>query len=195
MLLKRAFDLVGATVGLVLTAPILGAAAVAVRATMGSPVLFKQVRPGLRGVPFTIFKLRTMSTGDASDAARLTRLGKFLRATSIDELPQFWNVLRGEMSIVGPRPLLMEYLPLYSPRQARRHDLRPGVTSWAAVHGRNLTEWDARLEQDVWYVENQSFALDLKIIAKTVMKVVQREGINQTGQATRSNFSGNVATS
>ncbi|MBX3272764.1 MAG: sugar transferase [Sandaracinaceae bacterium] len=189
---KRAMDIAGASVGLVAFGPVMGAAALAVRATMGSPVLFRQVRPGLHGEPFTILKLRTMieASTDQPDAVRLTRLGKLLRSTSVDELPQFWNVLRGDMSLVGPRALLMEYLPLYSPRHARRHEVKPGLTSWVAVHGRNTVSWEDQFEMDVWYVENQSLWLDLKILAMTVAKVLARDGVTQEGRATRDPFTG-----
>jgi len=193
MITKRVLDVVGASVGLVAFAPVIAATAVAVRVVMGSPVLFRQVRPGLRGKLFTILKFRTMTTntpGDQSDEARLTKLGTFLRQTSLDELPQLWNVLRGEMSLVGPRALLVEYLPLYSPRHARRHDAKPGLTTWNAVNGRNSLTWEEQFEMDVWYVENQSLLLDLKIIAMTVWKVIKGEGVTQDGRATRDRFTG-----
>jgi len=189
---KRALDIVGASVGLVVFAPVMAAAALAVRISMGSPVLFRQTRPGLGGRLFTILKFRTMHTaaGQQSDAARLTRVGRFLRSTSLDELPQLWNVLRGDMSLVGPRALLVEYLPLYSPRHARRHDLKPGLTTWNAVNGRNLMTWEEQFEMDIWYIEHQSLLLDLKIIALTVGKVISREGVTQEGRATRDRYTG-----
>ena len=164
---------------------------------MGSPVFFRQQRPGLRGKPFKIIKIRTMldsvdANGEAlADAERLTRLGQFLRKTSLDEFPGLWNVIKGEMSLVGPRPLLMEYLPLYNRRQSRRHDVKPGITGWAQVNGRNAVGWEERLEMDIWYVENQSFWLDLKILFLTIWKVFRREGISAPGQATQTRFTGN----
>ena len=167
-----------------------------VRSRLGSPVLFKQVRPGLGGQPFTMYKFRTMTDERGSDgellpdAVRLTAFGKFLRSTSLDELPELWNVLRGDMSLVGPRPLLMSYLPLYSEQQARRHEVRPGITGWAQVNGRNALSWDEKFEYDVWYVENRSFALDLKILLMTLQKVVKRDGISADGEATMPRFSG-----
>ncbi len=196
--IKRALDVLGSTVGLAATAPIMGLAAVAIRATMGGPVLFRQVRAGRDGAPFELVKFRTMrkaraGEGLANDAARLTRLGSFLRSTSIDELPSLLNVLRGEMSLVGPRPLLMEYLPRYSARQARRHDVNPGVTGWAQVQVRNAAAWDAKLELDVWYVENWSLLLDLNILVRTVGKVLLRTGITSEGHATMPEFTGSAA--
>jgi sugar transferase EpsL len=171
---KRAIDLVGATAGLIMLAPVLLLIALAVRGALGSPVLFRQIRPGLHGRPFELLKFRTMT--DLRDAAgelcpdgqRLTRLGNWLRSTSLDELPELINVLRGDMSLVGPRPLLLDYLGHYSAEQARRHDVRPGITGWAAVHGRNATSWERRLALDVWYVDHWSLALDLKILLMTV---------------------------
>lgn len=163
---------------------------------MGAPVIFSQVRPGLKGRPFRMVKFRTMRNArdakgrDLPDAERLTALGQFLRKTSLDELPELWNVLKGEMSLVGPRPLLMEYLPLYSPEQARRHEVRPGVTGWAQVNGRNAITWEEKFRLDVWYVDNQSFLLDLKILWRTVQKVIKREGISAAGEATMSRFTG-----
>jgi len=179
-----------------LSAPLLLLALV-VRITLGGPVLFRQVRPGLHGRPFRMIKFRTMTDArDADgallpDAQRLTPLGRFLRATSLDELPELWNVIRGDMSLVGPRPLLMEYLPLYSAEQARRHEVRPGVTGWAQVNGRNSLSWERRLEMDVWYVDHQSFWLDLRILVMTVGKVVRRDGISADGEATMPKFTGN----
>jgi lipopolysaccharide/colanic/teichoic acid biosynthesis glycosyltransferase len=193
---KRILDATAAAVGLVVLAPVLAATALAVRVGIGSPVLFRQVRPGLHGRPFRMLKFRTMrDAADASgqplpDAERLTRLGRFLRSTSLDELPELWNVLRGEMSLVGPRPLLMEYLPLYSPEQARRHEVRPGITGWAQVNGRNAIGWDERFRLDVWYVDHRSLRLDLRILLMTLKKVFAREGISQEGQATMERFAG-----
>ena len=198
MTLKRAIDVGLALVVLIAAAPVLVAVAVAVAAAMGRPVLFRQVRPGLHGRPFTLVKFRTMADArDArgrplADAARLTRLGRFLRAASLDELPQLWNVLRGDMSLVGPRPLLPEYLPLYSPRQATRHAVRPGITGWAQVNGRNAISWAQKLELDAWYVEHQSLRLDLKILWLTLRKVTARDGIAQQGHATAEPFRGNL---
>lgn len=196
LLLKKAFDRIVGTSALVATAPILGAAALAVRATMGAPVFFTQRRPGHRGEPFDIVKLRTMTSDrDAAgtllpDEQRLTRLGKFLRATSIDELPQLWNVARGELSLVGPRPLLMEYLPLYTREQARRHDVLPGITGWAQIHGRNALSWDEKFELDVWYVDHWSPLLDLRIALRTASAVLRRKGIANDGHATMPIFRG-----
>jgi lipopolysaccharide/colanic/teichoic acid biosynthesis glycosyltransferase len=163
---------------------------------MGKPVFFRQIRPGRYGKPFQMVKFRTMRDAlDANgnplpDSERLTRLGRFLRSSSIDELPELWNVLKGEMSLVGPRPLLMEYLPLYSPDQDRRHEVRPGVTGWAQINGRNAISWDQKFALDVWYVDNRSFWLDVKIIWLTLRKVVKREGISAAGEATMPKFEG-----
>lgn len=195
-MLKRGFDVLVAGTGLVVLAPLLALIATVVRFAIGSPVLFRQSRPGLHGRPFTLVKFRTMR--DARDAngsllpdeQRMTRLGGFLRSTSLDELPELWNVLRGDMSLVGPRPLLMEYLPLYGAEQARRHEVRPGVTGWAQVHGRNDVDWEERFRLDVWYVDNRSFWLDVKILLLTLAKVIRREGIRQEGQATMRKFRG-----
>ena len=167
-----------------------------VRCKLGSPVLFRQVRPGLHGRPFMMVKFRTMTDERGADgellpdAQRLTSFGRFLRATSLDELPELWNVLRGEMSLVGPRPLLMEYLPLYSPEQARRHEVRPGITGWAQVNGRNALSWEERFKLDVWYVDHRSLWLDLRILWLTVRKVIVREGISAHGEATMPKFTG-----
>lgn len=195
--IKRLFDLLFATVGLLLAAPLLFAVGLALwLADRGSGVFFVQSRPGLGGRIFRIVKFRTMTDErDASgrllpDGCRLTRLGALLRSTSLDELPQLYNVLRGDMSLVGPRPLLPEYLPRYTARQARRHEVRPGITGWAQCHGRNATTWDERLEQDVWYVEHLSAALDLRILLLTVVKVVRREGIGAAGAVTKEPFRG-----
>ena len=180
---KRAVDVVGAAAGLVLLAPVLAAAAVAIRATLGAPVLFRQVRPGLGGRPFTILKFRTMRDprpGEVwylTNEQRLGRVGRFLRSTSLDELPELWNVLRGEMSLVGPRPLLVHYLETYTPEEARRHDVRPGITGWAAVNGRHAIRFKERLALDVWYVDHWSLALDLRILARTVAQVALRKDV------------------
>ncbi len=193
---KRLADSGMAAVALVLLWPVLLALTVLVRIQHGSPILFRQTRPGLHGRPFQLIKFRTMRDAfDAQgrplpDAERLTRLGRWLRATSLDELPELWNVLRGDMSLVGPRPLLMEYLPLYSAEQARRHEVKPGITGWAQVNGRNSLSWEEKFELDVWYVEHRSFWLDLKIIALTMKKVLLREGISAQGEATMPEFKG-----
>jgi len=195
-MLKRTLDILGALLGLVVLALPLILLALLVRLNLGSPVLFVQDRPGLGGRIFRIYKFRTMTEGrdgdglPLSDAARLTRFGRWLRATSLDELPELYNVLRGQMSFVGPRPLMVEYLPLYSPVQARRHEVRPGITGWSQVNGRNAVEWDQRLAMDVWYVDNRSILLDLRILALTAVKVVRRDGISQEGQATMERFRG-----
>jgi lipopolysaccharide/colanic/teichoic acid biosynthesis glycosyltransferase len=194
--MKRLFDLLAAALGLLLLAVPLVLLAWQVRRKLGGPVLFTQVRPGLHGKPFRMVKFRTMTdTRDASgallpDAQRLTPFGRFLRASSLDELPELWNVLRGEMSLVGPRPLLMEYLPLYTAQQARRLEVRPGITGWAQVNGRNAISWDDKFAQDVWYVENRGMLLDIKILYMTVKKVLIREGINSPGDATMPAFRG-----
>jgi sugar transferase EpsL len=197
--LKRAVDVVGAAAGLALGAPVMLAAAAAIRASMGGPVLFRQQRPGHLGQPFHVYKFRTMS--DARDAAgrlkpdaeRLTRVGRFIRATSLDELPQLLNVLKGEMSLVGPRPLLMQYLGRYTPRQARRHEVKPGITGLAQVRGRNSLSWEEKFEYDVQYVEQWSLGLDARILLETLGKVVKRDGISQQGHATMSEFMGTKA--
>lgn len=188
--LKRVMDVAVAVVALLILSPVLMAVAVAIRVTMGRPVLFRQQRPGLDGRPFMLVKFRTMRDGPGTDADRLTRLGALLRSTSIDELPELWNVIRGEMSLVGPRPLLMSYLARYSPRQARRHEVRPGLTGLAQVSGRNQQTWEERLESDVSYVESQSLVLDLRIMAKTVVQVGKRSGIAAEGEATMAEFTG-----
>jgi lipopolysaccharide/colanic/teichoic acid biosynthesis glycosyltransferase len=195
--MKLLFDVVVAAAALLAGALLLLAVALAVRLVLGRPVLFVQERPGLHGAPFRLVKFRTMRAAavDASgrplpDEARLTRLGRFLRATSLDELPELWNVLKGEMSLVGPRPLLMQYLPLYTPEQARRHEVLPGITGWAQVNGRNALSWEDKFRLDVWYVDNRSFRLDLKILWLTAVKVFRREGISQEGHATAEAFKG-----
>lgn len=196
-MLKRGFDALVAGLALVILAPLFAVLAVLVWRSMGRPVLFSQVRPGLRGSSFRMYKFRTMRDAlgpdgrPLPDAERLTRFGRWLRSSSLDELPELLNVLRGEMSLVGPRPLLMEYLPLYSPEQARRHEVRPGITGWAQVNGRNALEWPARFALDVWYVDHRSFLLDLRILFLTVWRVIRREGISQAGQATMEPFRGN----
>jgi len=195
-MLKRFLDVCVAALAIVVLALPLLVLATIVAATLGRPVLFVQTRPGLRGRPFRMVKFRTMldrrdATGNLlPDGERLTRVGRFLRSTSLDELPELWNVLVGDMSLVGPRPLLMEYLPLYSPVQARRQDVRPGMTGWAQVNGRNSLSWEERFALDVWYVENQSMALDLKILWLTVSRVLARDGISARGAATMPRFTG-----
>ena len=189
--MKRCFDLVTAAIALLLLAPLIGAVALLVGAKMGRPVFFAQRRPGKAGALFTVYKFRTMLPEDGrADAERLTPLGGTLRRYSLDELPQLWNVLRGDMSFVGPRPLLVEYLPLYSPEQARRHEVRPGITGWAQVNGRNAQSWEERLRLDVWYVDHRSFRLDLRILWLTVRKVISAEGLTQPGHATMPRFTG-----
>lgn len=195
---RRALDLAIGVPALVLSLPLQAAAALAVRSTMGSPVLFRQHRPGLHGAPFEMVKLRTMhhpdpARGRVSDADRLTSLGSFLRSTSIDELPALWNVVKGDMSLVGPRPLLMDYLPLYSPEQARRHEVRPGLTGLAQVSGRNATSWQDRLRLDVEYVDTASLLVDLRILARTALQVLRRDGIEAPGHVTMPRFTGSPA--
>ena len=168
------------------------AVALAVRLSMGAPVLFRQERAGLRGRPFLFAKFRTMRGGPGSDAERTTRLGRFLRSTSLDELPQLFHVLSGKMALVGPRPLPTAYLPRYSPEQARRHDIRPGITGWAQVNGRNTISWDEKFRLDVWYVDNRSFLLDTRILLMTVFKVFRRSGINSSSEVTMPEFKGNT---
>lgn len=196
-MLKRLFDFAVAAALLLLLWPVLLLLALLIRWKMGPPALFRQERPGLGGRPFIVLKFRTMKDANGPDgqplpdAERLTPLGEFVRRSSLDELPQLLNVLRGDMSLVGPRPLLMEYLPLYSARQARRHEVRPGITGWAQVNGRNALGWPEKLEMDAWYVENRSFLLDLKILLLTVKRVLARSGISQQGAATMEKFRGN----
>ena len=195
-MLKRFVDILGSGIGLVVLLPLLLCVAFFVRKRLGQPVLFKQTRPGHYGHPFNMLKFRSMrdAVGEhghtLSDDKRLTPFGKKLRATSLDELPGLWNVLKGDMSLVGPRPLLMEYLPLYSPEQARRMEVRPGITGWAQVNGRNAISWDEKFALDVWYVENQTFWLDIKILWMTVRKVLMRDGIAADGEATMPRFTG-----
>lgn len=194
--LKRFFDVFAAVSALLLLSPVLAIVAWKVRREMGSPVLFRQVRPGLHGKPFEMIKFRTMrdATGPDGqplpDAERLTQFGQFLRSSSLDELPELWNVLKGDMSLVGPRPLLMEYLPLYSLEQARRHQVRPGITGWAQVNGRNAIGWEEKFALDVWYVDNRSLWLDIRTLFLTVKRVLVRDGISAEGEATMSKFTG-----
>lgn len=187
---KEGLDRLLALAGFLLLSPLLLVLAGLVLLSLGRPVLFRQERPGLHGRPFSLLKFRTMLAGPGADEARLTPLGRFLRAWSLDELPALWNVLRGDMSLVGPRPLLMQYLTRYSPRQARRHEVKPGLTGWAQVNGRNALTWDEKLELDVWYVDHWSLWLDLRILARTVWQVLRREGISHEGHATMSEFMG-----
>lgn len=193
---KRLFDLILAMLGLIILSPVLLTIAILVRVKLGQPVLFRQQRPGYRGVPFFVYKFRTMNEARGSqgnllpDAERLTKLGRILRAASLDELPEMVNILKGEMSWVGPRPLLMKYLELYTSEQARRHEVLPGITGWAQINGRNTLTWEEKFNLDVWYVDHWSFWLDIKIIWLTLWKVVKREGINQPGQATAEEFTG-----
>ncbi len=194
--LKRVFDLCVASIALVAFAPLLLILAALVRIQLGAPVIFRQQRPGLHGRPFTMLKFRSMT--DARDAEgnllpdeqRLTPFGRFLRSSSLDELPELINVIRGDMSLVGPRPLLMEYLDRYTPEQMRRHEVRPGITGWAQVNGRNAISWDQKFVLDVWYVDHLSFWLDLRILALTILRVAQRDGISQRGCATTTIFQG-----
>jgi len=194
--MKRLFDLLTATLSLLLLALPLGLLAWLIRSKLGSPVFFTQVRPGLYGTPLTIIKFRTMTDERGPDgqllpdAERLTPFGRFLRDTSLDEVPGLWNVLRGDMSLVGPRPLLKEYLPLYTPEQARRHEVRPGITGWAQVNGRNAISWEEKFALDVWYVDNRTFWLDIKILWLTIKKVLVRDGISAQGEATMPRFTG-----
>lgn len=194
--MKRLFDLTAAAVALLLLCLPLLALTLLVRRKLGRPAFFRQVRPGLHGKPFEMVKFRTMTDARGPDGAllpdadRLTPFGRFLRASSLDELPELWNVLKGDMSLVGPRPLLMEYLPLYSPTQARRHEARPGITGWAQVNGRNAIGWDDKFRLDVWYVDHRSLWLDIKILWLTVKKVLVRDGISAAGEATMARFTG-----
>jgi len=195
---KRILDVSLSAAGLLVALPVMFVAALLIRATLGSPILFTQQRPGLRGRPFVLLKFRSMTLARGPDGeplgddVRLTALGKWLRRLSLDELPQLWNVLQGNMSLVGPRPLLMEYLPLYDSRQARRHDVRPGITGWAQVNGRNALTWEARFELDVWYVEHVSFGTDMKILALTLLRMLRPRGISEPGGATMSRFTGSA---
>ncbi|TXJ09258.1 MAG: sugar transferase [Alicycliphilus sp.] len=194
--MKRLFDIVVSACALLVLALPLWVLMWQVRRKLGSPVFFTQVRPGLHGKPFKMVKFRSMTSERGADgellpdAVRLTPFGRFLRSTSLDELPELWNVLKGDMSLVGPRPLLVEYLPLYSPEQARRHEVRPGITGWAQVNGRNALDWEAKFKLDVWYVDHRSLWLDIKILWLTVKKVLVREGISAAGEATMGKFTG-----
>jgi lipopolysaccharide/colanic/teichoic acid biosynthesis glycosyltransferase len=196
MHMKRMMDILGAGFGLVLLSPVIAILWVMIRRRLGAPVLFRQTRPGKDGIPFEMIKFRTMKDAlgpdgtPLPDAERLTPFGAKLRGASLDELPELINVVKGEMSLVGPRPLLMEYLPLYSPQQARRHDVRPGVTGWAQINGRNAISWPEKFNLDVWYVENRTLWLDIKIIALTIKKVVKRDGISAAGDVTMPKFTG-----
>jgi lipopolysaccharide/colanic/teichoic acid biosynthesis glycosyltransferase len=198
-MLKRLIDILASLCGLLLLAPVMIVVAWLVKRKLGSPVLFSQVRPGLNAKPFTMVKFRTMRDAVDSDgkplpdSMRMTRFGSFLRSSSLDELPGLFNVLKGDMSLVGPRPLLMEYLPLYSSEQYRRHHVKPGVTGWAQVNGRNSVSWEEKFKLDVWYVDNRTFRLDIRIIFLTLKKVVVREGINASGEATMQRFTGSKA--
>ena len=194
---KRFFDLLVSVTLIVFFMPLMLLISIFSYIIMGPPVLFRQLRPGLKGKLFTLYKFRSMlDIKDCpnellEDQSRLTKFGKFLRKTSLDELPQLWNVVKGDMSLVGPRPLLVEYLSLYTAEQNRRHEVRPGITGWAQVNGRNCLNWEDRLRADVWYVNNYSFMLDLRILALTFLKVLKREGVSEEGQATMSKFTGN----
>jgi lipopolysaccharide/colanic/teichoic acid biosynthesis glycosyltransferase len=196
-MLKRLFDIFFSSLCLVLLSPIIAIVASRIRKKLGSPVLFRQSRPGLSGKPFSMVKFRTMKDAVDErgnllpDSERMTSFGQFLRSTSLDELPELWNVLKGDMSLVGPRPLLMEYVSLYSEEQFRRHEVRPGVTGWAQVNGRNAISWEDKFKLDIWYVDNRSFWLDIKILFLTVKKVLVRDGISGEGEVTMSKFTGN----
>ena len=195
-MLKRLLDIIIASIALILLSPLYAFVAYKVKKNLGSPVLFRQVRPGLHGKPFEMIKFRTMKDAvdeqgkPLPDSERLTSFGQMLRSTSLDEMPELWNVIKGDMSIVGPRPLLMEYLPLYSPEQAKRHDVRPGMTGHAQVNGRNAIGWEEKFNLDTWYVENQSIWLDFKIMLKTVKKVIAKDDINEAGEVTMTKFTG-----
>lgn len=191
MVVKRALDILLVVLFAPLWLPLTAGVGLAVLCALGRPVLFVQERPGLHGTPFRLFKFRTLLAGNAPDAARMTRLGRFLRAASLDELPELFNILRGEMSLVGPRPLLMAYLPRYSPEQARRHEALPGMTGWAQVNGRNAITWQQKFAYDVWYVDHRTLTLDLKILWLTIWQVLSRSGIHAPGEATMAEFKGN----
>jgi sugar transferase EpsL len=196
MIVKRILDIIASVLGLIVLSPLLVVLSILVRIFLGTPVIFRQQRPGLHGEPFELYKFRTMidrrdTMGEQlPDGERLTRLGEFLRSTSFDELPELLNVIKGDMSLVGPRPLLMQYLSRYSQEQARRHEVKPGITGWAQVNGRNAISWEEKFKFDVWYVDKRTFWLDLKILWLTLVKVVKREGINQEGRATMEEFKG-----
>lgn len=197
--MKRVFDFFCALTGIILLLPLIGVTALLIRSKLGSPVIFKQTRPGLHGKPFELYKFRTMTDARDEngellpDSIRLTTFGKFIRKASLDEFPQLINVLKGDLSLVGPRPLLMEYLDLYTPEQARRHEVKPGITGWAQVNGRNAISWEEKFRLDVWYVDHQSFWLDIKILYMTVLKVFKSEGISQEGHVTIEKFNGSSA--
>lgn len=194
--MKRVLDILGAGLGLLILSPVILCLAGVIRYRLGSPVLFRQIRPGLHGRPFEMIKFRTMRDALDSDGRpfpdeeRMTPLGRLLRSTSLDELPELWNVLKGDMSLVGPRPLLMEYLPLYTPEQARRHEVRPGITGWAQINGRNAIAWEDKFELDAWYVDHRTIWLDLKILWLTIWRVLRRDGISAAGEATMPKFRG-----
>ena len=193
---KRIFDILGTLAAMIILSPIIAGAALAVSLSMGRPIIFRQIRPGLHGRPFEMLKFRTMSDERSEsghllpDSERLTKVGRFLRSTSVDELPELWNIFKGEMSLVGPRPLLMVYLERYSPEQARRHEVKPGLTGWAQINGRNAISWEEKFALDIWYVEKKSFLLDLRILWMTVLQVVRRENINSKDAATMPEFMG-----
>ncbi len=194
--MKRTFDIVVSASALIVLAPVMGIVACAIAWKLGRPIFFVQERPGLNGKPFRLVKFRTLRDARGKDgnllpdAERMTPFGQFLRSSSLDELPELWNILKGEMSLVGPRPLLMEYLPLYSPTQARRHEVRPGLTGYAQVRGRNALSWSEKFAYDVWYVNNRSFLLDVRIMVETVLQVIRRDGISAAGEATMPRFTG-----
>jgi len=196
--MKRLLDLISSFIGLLFLLPVIVLIVLLVRLKIGSPVLFKQARPGLNEEIFNMYKFRTMTNecdkngSLLSDEIRLTKFGQFLRSTSLDELPGLWNVLKGDMGLVGPRPLLVEYLPLYSEKQSRRHEVKPGITGWAQVNGRNAISWSEKFELDVWYVDNQSFWLDIKILWMTVKKVIMRDGVSQNNHVTMDKFKGSL---
>lgn len=196
MCLKRTFDFISSAVALIVLAPVLLLISYKIKKNLGSPIFFRQVRPGLDGKPFEMIKFRAMKDATDKDgkplpdSERLTDFGKKLRATSLDELPELWNVLKGDMSLVGPRPLLMEYLPFYNAEQAKRHNVRPGITGYAQVNGRNSLSWEEKFKLDTWYVEHQSFLLDMKILLQTVKKVIVKDGISANGEATMTRFTG-----
>ena len=198
--MKRLLDIIFSLSFLLIFSLVLIIIVLSIKVIDGSPIIFKQTRPGLQGIPFTFYKFRTMSNKRDKngnllpDEARLTKFGRLLRKTSLDELPSLWNVLKGDMSLVGPRPLLMEYLDRYTPEQASRHKVKPGITGWAQVNGRNAITWEEKFKLDVWYVDNKSFLLDMKILSITIWKVFKGEGINQPGQATAEEFRGNMPT-
>lgn len=198
-MLKRLLDIIIASIALILLSPLYAFVAYKVKKNLGSPVLFRQVRPGLHGKPFEMIKFRTMKDAldeqgnPLPDSERLTAFGKMLRSTSLDEMPELWNVIKGDMSVVGPRPLLMEYLPLYNKEQAKRHDVRPGMTGHAQVNGRNAISWEQKFKLDTWYVENRSLWLDFKIMLQTVKKVIAKDDINETGEATMTKFTGSTS--